>query len=91
MSEFQDQLLAAIEDLTEALDKEKPAPTIRVDVPPGAPPEVTVEAPPVAPAPEVKVAAPKVTVNTPKPKGCTVEVTERDSQNFIRKLKITPN
>ena len=85
---FQQELLAALEDLTEVLSKERPAPTIRVDVPPGEAPVVNVAAPA---APQVKVAAAKVTVPTPKPHGFTVEVTERDQSNFIRKLKITPN
>jgi len=86
--DFQNQLLGAIEDLTDALNKEAKPPRITVDVPPGTPPRIEVKVPPAA-APEVRVSAP-VTVNNPA-RGFSVEVTERDDYNLIRKLTITPS
>ena len=85
---FQEDLLGAIEDLGEVLGKQR-APEVNVDVPTAAAPEVNVKVD-TPPAPQVNVAAPKVTVPPRKPCAFTVEVTERDRQNFIKKLVIKP-
>ena len=90
---FHDQLLGILEDAVEALKAKAEAPVspprVNVDVAPPDAPVINVEvrvpeAAPVKP-PTVNVAAP---VN--KPCAYTITVTERDNQNFIRRLSITP-
>lgn len=81
---FHRNLLGAIEDLTEALNREVPPPEVTVTVPPAPVPDtpkvdVTVEPPEV-----------NVTVEDRGPCSYVVEITERDSQNFIKRLTIKP-
>ena len=82
---FKQQLLNAIEDLGEAILHDAKVPEVTLNVPEAPAPVVN-----VAPA-EVTVEAAKVSVPPARKTVCIVEVTERDPQNFIKKLKITPS
>ena len=89
---YHEHLLGILEDAVEALQARAEAkpPRVRVDVAPPGAPVVNVE----VKAAEIPRAAPPVVNVAPavaRPCAYTVAVTERDSQNFIRELRITPS
>ncbi len=96
MSELEDRLedlVSVGEAIAKGLKKQVPprvevnvppqeaqkAPVINVEVPQGAPP----------PAPVVNVEVPER--DSPSPRGgLIIEIVERDSQGFMKKMKVTP-